>query len=258
MYQQVIPYGELGSRGLPQPGSQDAPLSGMGRTDLAYPSEAELEYMGYTREGLNQFAREVEDELVNQLDLNEGYQHRLAATEEILTNPQVLGHYVLDYNNQVDGRLLPFIADLMDAQDQRYAAQQRYHQQQEYQQEVTGQQPFINVGGTGTMVTPEMLSARPEVQLTPMGMSTPRGQSQQYGMQMQGSGQMPQPHPNAVAQTGRPVHQIPQQAGSFGADEMWRDIRQTFNARPDQAWLLTRQLENKFGPGNLGKPLIMA
>lgn len=73
------------------------PLSGVRRTDAFYPSEAELQQAGYTREGLNQFACELEGALMQMAVELETAQQQEQAVRTVMTDPNILANYVMEF-----------------------------------------------------------------------------------------------------------------------------------------------------------------
>ena len=255
-------YGELGSRPVPQPGSDAAPLSGMTRTSAEYPSDAELAAVGYTLSGVNQFATELEEAFAQLAQEHSETLEKLGVTEEMLMNPDILARYIIDYNTAVDPRFLSYVADLMDA----YEAQ-RQPQQQQQQRQPAGvysggnqgvqqtMQQFPQVGYGNSMVSPEMISRGEPQRIQPMGMmGVPNHLAGGVQQQVQQPvAQMP------VDQSGRPVApQMPQAQGSgaLNPEAVWNDLRQVYQARPQDAWKVAQQIENQYGSRAFAKPLI--
>lgn len=167
----------------------DLPLSGVRRTSAEYPSTQELVAAGYTLDGVNQFACEVEELAANLAARLDATQTELHGVRTVMTEPDILANYVLDFF----GPSGPYPIQQREPQQQP----QPQFMQQQYPGEVID--PRIMPDGAGLDST----TARP---IPPIGIQRPTfpGTPQQYG------GGAPNP-----AILGQVLAQSPQDAWKF-------------------------------------------
>jgi len=154
------------------------PLSGVTRTDASYPSEGELQAAGYTREGLNQFACELEQALMQMATVAETAERGEAAVRKVMTDPNILANYVMDFY----GPNGPY--PVQEAQ-QQLAMEQNYN----YRQPVS-YDPRVQADGAGLDSTTSRLVnpigyQRPEFPAPPQAAPGQAGDIQMLSMAMQ-------------------------------------------------------------------------
>jgi len=248
---------------LPQPGSADAPLSYM-QADPNMPTDAELAAVGYSAATLNQYATEVEDQLLGLAERHQSLSNRhgvicqkYAANSTILTDPHVLANYVVDFNKHVDGTFMNRVADYFDQSVAIQAQGQPQSQPAEqYQLGQPGNGPTTLGSG---MITPEMLTTHDVIIPSNFNKLTQpmlQGTSQQQAMAMaqQQAAQYPIQPPNAGVRVAAPG--MPQHGQQVTSDDIYAGLRQSFAMNPAQAWQQLRQVEQMYGPGAIAKPLV--
>jgi hypothetical protein len=213
------------------------------------PSDAELAAVGYSAGVLNAFACEVEQALVELAQRHEVLAEKYLANSRILTDPNILLSYVLDFNDHVDPNFLNALADTLD-QERGQQAQANPTPSAGFNMGVPGQI------GNG-MITPEMLRTN-EVNIpTPkIGLSNPVNPAMPYMPT-----QMPQVSPQ-VSQL-QPINQgrmvVPGPPGAeqpVTTEQLYSAIRQEFALNPSNAWIKAQQIYQAYGPQALAKPLV--
>lgn len=248
---------------LPQPGSADAPLSYM-QADPNMPNDAELAAVGYSAATLNQYATEVEDQLLGLAERHQslGNRHHVicqkyAANSTILTDPHILANYVVDFNKHVDGSFMTRVADYFD---QSVGIQTQGEPQSQPAEQYQLGQPGYGPTQLGSgMITPEMLSTHDVIIPSNFNKLTQpmlQGTSQQQAMMMaqQQAAQYPLQQPNAGVRVAAPG--MPQHGQQVTSDDIYAGLRQSFAMNPAQAWQQLRQVEQMYGPGAIAKPLV--
>ncbi|WP_017302601.1 hypothetical protein [Nodosilinea nodulosa] len=106
----------------------------MQRTSADYPSAAELQAAGYTIDGVNQFAVEVEHALVKTAVALDQANNEITAIRGLMTNPDRLSQYTLEFFGP-NGPYPIEEARAARAQRDQMAQQAQYQQQMQMQQQ---------------------------------------------------------------------------------------------------------------------------
>ena len=246
---------------LPQPGSAEAPLSYI-EADPGMPTDEQLAQMGYRASTLNQYATEVEDQLLGLADRHQVLAQKYNASSTILTQPHVLANYVVDFHRHVDPTFLTRVADY---HDEMVATVQQQGQPTQQMQAQPAQQYQLGQPGNGPtqlgsgMITPEMMQTHDVIipnsfnSLTqPMLHGT--SQAQAMAQAQQQAAQYPIQQPNAGQRVAAPG--MPQHGQQVSSDDIYSGLRQGFAQNPATAWQMLRQVEAQYGPQAIAKPMV--
>jgi hypothetical protein len=228
------------------------------QADPGMPTSEQLAAVGYDAAMLNQYATEVEDQFLSLADRHQVLAQKYNANSTILTDPNILANYAVDFHRHVDPTFMSRVADYFD---QAIAMEQQNVPQDQAQYEQAQMQQLGTPGGGpqqlgSGMLTPEMLNQNEMIipsQFNRLTQPMLQGTSQQYAMQ-QAQPQGPPPQMNAGQRVSAPG--MPQQGQQMTSDQIYSGIRQQFNQNPAMAWQTIRAIEGQYGPGAIAKPLV--
>lgn len=219
-----------------------------------------LAQMGYSPSTLNQFAVEVEGELVQLAQRHGVLAQKYAATEFIMSNPEILANYVVDFERHVQPGFLSMVADYAEQAAAMTAGQQASVQAQgQPPAQAAPQQTFMGNPLGSSMITPEMLQSHERV--IPSGMGAVGQPWLAQGPQaaamvqaQQSAAQYPLQPMNPGVRVDTPG--MPVSAGNVSSGDVWNHLRQQYARNPAMGYLIADQMASHYGPAALAKELI--